>query len=292
VTGILLLSYLVSQQAATFFIGLYCSVEDVGFYTLAFKIASMVGLLSTAFGYVLLPVIAEQFGKGETEKMKQIYISSLRYLMVVTLPLAAGGIALADSIIILFYGADYQPAVLLLQLVSLPIAFSSINVGDLFIRAINRPSFILKTLVVFSVVNIGLCLWLIPRYGILGATIASSVPLVLTLPVHVIYISKRVGIGWPMRDTIKISVASVIMGIAVYVLHTHLSTVLSIALCIPLGVVIYFAAIFALRVIKEEDLVIIRKVQESLPQVLRKYYTPFVGLMEKVVGRTKLATDP
>ena len=71
--GIMILSYLVSQQAEVFFLGLYCTVEDVGFFTLAFKIGLLAGLLPQAVAYVLLPAITEQIGKGQIEKMKRIY---------------------------------------------------------------------------------------------------------------------------------------------------------------------------------------------------------------------------
>jgi O-antigen/teichoic acid export membrane protein len=292
VAGIILIGYLVSQQAETFFIGLYCSVEDVGFYTLAFRTGSLAGLLPVAFAYVLLPVIAEQFGSGEMEKLKKIYLTSSRYLMMVALPLAIGGIALANPIITLFYGADYRPAVILFQVISLPIAISSLaGAGDAVIRGINRPGFIFKTKVIFAIINIGLSLWLIPKYGILGAAIASSVPLVLGLPVYVTFISKTVGATWPVRDTIKITTASLIMGVAVYILHSHLGAALSLALCIPLGVVIYVIAIFVLRVIRKQDLAILRGIQNALPLALRKYYIPLVGLTERIVLRTKLAID-
>ena|GEM_PF-2716713 len=289
VGGVILIGYLVSQQAEVFFIGLYCSVEDVGFYTLAFRIGSLAGLLPAAFTYVLLPAIAEQFGKRDMEKMKSIYLNSLRYLMIVALPLATGGIALADSLITVLYGAEYSPAIILFQIICLPTAIYSISMlSDYFIRGINHPGFLLKTMVIFAILNIGLSYWLIPRYGILGATIANIVIIVPTLPVYTIFIYKKCGIIWPWRDAIKIIIASLVMGVAIYILHNHLSAILSLVLCIPLGIVIFFIAIFALRVIKEQDLVILKGIQNSLPLVLRKHSLPLVGLMERVVLRTKL----
>jgi O-antigen/teichoic acid export membrane protein len=293
VAGINMLAYLVSQQAETFFVGLYCSVEDVGFYTLAFKIGSLAALLPSAFAYVLLPAIAEQFGKGEIEKMKKIYLTSIRYLMVITLPLATGGIALASSLITFLYGADYKPSIILFQIICLPIAISSITyAGDTIIRGINRPGFILKTSAIFSVINIGLSLWLIPRYGILGATVANVVTLVLGLPVYGIYINKSIGAIWPFRDMIKIFIASLIMGVAIYTLqkYLHLGSALSLALFIPLGVVLYFAALFVFRVMQEQDLVIFRKIQNSLPVVLRKLYAGLMSIAEMFVGRKHATT--
>jgi O-antigen/teichoic acid export membrane protein len=292
-TGVLVLTYLVNNQMVVFFIGLFCPVEEVGFFHLAFRMSSLVKLLPMTLAFTLLPAVAEQFGKGEVEKIKKIYLTSSRYLMIVALPLAVGGIILAESIIILLYGVEYGPTIIIFQVICLPVAiFNIANAGDSVIRGINRPGFILKTLVVFSILKIGLSLWLIPAYGVLGAAIAHAVPLVLTFPVFVIFVSKNIGVAWPVRDTIKIFVASLIMGLAIYALQSQLSVVLSLVLCIPLGVIVYFIAIFALRVIDEQDLAILRGIKYSMPSVLRKHYSFLMRFMERIVVRTKFATGP
>jgi len=116
------------------------------------------------------------------------------------------------------------------------------------------------------------------------------VPLVLTLPIYIIFVSKNIGAAWPVRDTIKIVVASLIMGLAVYALQSQLDVVLSLVLCIPLGVIIYFIAIFSLRVIDEQDLAILKGIKYSMPSVLRKHYSFLMRLMERIVVRTKQVT--
>jgi O-antigen/teichoic acid export membrane protein len=99
VAGTLSLGYLIGNSTEIFFLGLYRTVEDVGFFKLAYTIGPMTSLFPAAFGYVLLPAIAEQFGKGDMEKLKNIYLTSTRYLMMVAIPIAVGGIVLADSLI-------------------------------------------------------------------------------------------------------------------------------------------------------------------------------------------------
>ncbi len=293
ITGVLFLSYLVNNEMVVFFVGLFCPVDEVGFFHLAFRISSLVGFLPVALAFTLLPAVAEQFGKGEMEKVKRIYLTSARYLMIMALPLAVGGIILAESIVILLYGAEYMPTIILLQVICLPSAVFSITYAcDSVIRGMNRPGFILKTLVIFSILKVGLSLWLIPAYGVLGAAIAHAVPLVLTFPVYVIFVSKNIGAAWPVRDTIKIVAASLIMGLAIYALQSQLDMLLGLVLGIPLGVIIYFIAIFALRVVDEQDLAIFRGLKHSIPSVMRKHYSFLMRLMERIVVRTKFATGP
>jgi O-antigen/teichoic acid export membrane protein len=290
--GILGVDYLAYNQAAVFFIGLYCPVDEVGFYNLATRMSSMLmALLPSVLAAVLLPAIAEQFGKGDMGKIRTIYLASARYLMMVALPLAAGGIALTSPIITLLYGVDYAPAIILMQIVILPLAIFNIgHAAGAVIFGINRPGFILKVNIILALVTIGLSLWLIPRYGVLGAAVAGSVPQVLNVALGINFVSRKIGATWPWRDALKITLASSIMGLAVYALQGRLGVVLSVGVGIPLGVVIYVLAILVFREIRNQDLVLLKGIENSLPLLLRKCYAPLIRLVERIMVRTKLVT--
>jgi O-antigen/teichoic acid export membrane protein len=292
--SISILSYLAYNQVQTYFIGLYCPVGQVGFFRIASQLSQMaISLLPGVFGLVLMPPMAEQFGKGDMGKIKTIYITSSRYLMMVALPMAVGQIVVAGSVITLLYGAEYAQAIPLMQILTIPVAIFSIgHASGAVVYGINRPGFILKVNAFLAVLNIGLSLWLIPRYGVLGAAISSSMPLALNIVPVIIFALRNIGAAWPVRDTIKIATASLIMGVAVFALqsHLHLSAAVNLALCITFGVIIYVIAIFFFRVIQEQDLVILNRFQNSLPKFLRKYYILLVELMERSVVRAKPAT--
>ncbi len=271
---------------------MYRPVEDVGFYNLAFRVSSMVALLPLAATFALLPAVAESFGSADMEKVNRIYHTSARYLMLSTLPLAVGGIALAGPLITLLYGVEYAPAVIILQVLILPFAIGSIaGAGDAVIRGINRPGFILKVTAILAALKISLLLWLVPGYGVNGAAIASSVPRVLALFVYIAFVLRNVGAAWPVRDTVKIFLASLIMGLIVYVLQSQLDVVPSLILGIPLGIMVYALLILSLGVIREPDLAIFKGIQDSLPMFLRKHYISLIRLMERIVMRKKIATE-
>jgi hypothetical protein len=80
------------------------------------------------------------------------------------------------------------------------------------------------------------------------------------------------------------------MGLAVYALQSRLGVVLSVGVGIPLGVVIYVLAILIFREIRDQDLVLLKGIENSLPLILRKYYASLIGLVERIMVRTKLVT--
>jgi O-antigen/teichoic acid export membrane protein len=285
--GVIVIYYLLYQLTEVFFIGLYCPIEEVGFYNIAARLASMsMTLIPTAFTFVLLPAIAEQFGKGDMEKIKTINNISVRYLIIVALFLSAIQISLARPIITLLYGADYAPSVMLMQILTLPFALGSIaQVSSAVISGINQPGYILKTGVFLVLLSIGLDLWLIPRYGVTGAAVASSVSRFLSLPLYTVFTSRKTGGTWPVMDSIKITLISAVMGVGLFFIQSHLGIVLSLVVGIPAGVAIYVIGILACRIIRKEDMDILRKTETSIPHVLRKGYIAIINFVEKFIGQ-------
>jgi hypothetical protein len=121
----------------------------------------------------------------------------------------------------------------------------------------------------------------------LGAAIGSSVPRLLALPLFIRFASRKIGATWPLSDSLKIALASSLVGVTLFGLQSYLSIALSLVLSIPVGLGIYMAAILALRVIHPQDLTILKGIENSVPPALRRYYAAFIRLIERLVG-TKL----
>jgi O-antigen/teichoic acid export membrane protein len=291
--GISFVAYLAQNQLSTFFIEIYCPVEQVGFFRLAGRMVALpMTLAPTALGFVLTPAVAEQFGKGNMDRINKIYITSARYLMMVALPLEMGMIALASPIIALLYGPDYASVVLLMRIVLIPSAMAGIgHAAGAVVFGTNRPGYIFKMNFIFSFVTVGLNLLLIPIWGVLGAALTSLIP-AFGMAIFVIrFASKQIGASWPVSDTIKIISASVIMGLIVFLLQNQLSPILSLVLGIPAGIVLYFTLLLLFKVIDQSDLLILKNVQSSIPKPLKKSYIRFVDLAEKVTMKRKPAEN-
>jgi len=292
VAGTFSLNYVVWRHAEVLFLGLYRPVEEVGYYTLASKLpGSLMQLIPYVLGAVLLPAVSEQFGRGDMKRLRGIYVTAARYLMMLAFPLAAAGIALARPLILLLYGAEYTPVILLMQIIFIPFAMRGISqAATSVIYGTNEPAFILKVVLLLAFLNLGLNLWLVPRYGVLGAAIGSSVPRLLTLPLYIRFASRKIGSAWPMGDTVRIGLASVIMGAVLFVLQNYLGVVLSLALSVPLGLIVFTAVILTLGVVRQRDVDTLNGIQKSLPQPLRKSYTAVIRLLERAAGTKSIAT--
>ena len=282
--GILGVDYFLWQNAEVMFLKAFGPVVEVAYYNVAYRIPSVVVvIIPFVFGQVLLPAVSEQFGKWDMEKIKKIYVTAARILMVLSFPLATVGIALSEPIIILLFGSEYAPAIILMQIVFLPFAIRGLSFAvSSIIYGIKEPGYLLKIGVILVVTTIGLNLWLIPEHGALGAAIASSIPRLIALPIYIIFVSRKIATPWPMGDTLKIAIASVGAGLVAFFIQYYLdSALISLCICLPISIVVFGSALLALGVFRTNDIMLLKQVQQQLPSPLRKGLDIIIRVMAK-----------
>jgi O-antigen/teichoic acid export membrane protein len=212
--------------------------------------------------------------------------------MILALPLAAAGIALARPIILLVYGADYAPAIVIMQVLFIPFATLGISHSALsVIYGLNQPVYVLKVGAVLAILVVGLNLWLIPQFGIMGAAIAVSVPRLVALPSYVRFVSKKLQVSWPIGDTIRIAVASIALGLVLFVLQYFLDIIASLVLAIPAGILVYVTALLSLHTVDSRDIKILRQVQNSVPLKLRSKFAYLVSIVERFIQTKSTIPD-
>lgn len=284
--GILGVDYFLWQNAEVMFLGIYRPVVEVGFYNIAYRIPSLlIVVIPFVLGQVLLPSVSEQFGKGDMEKIKKIYVTAARYLMVLSFPLATVGIALAAPIINVLFGSEYAPAIVLMQIIFVPFALRGLIFAvSSIIYGIKEPGYLLKAGAVLVFMSIGLNLWLIPGHGAMGAAIATSIPRVIALPIYIFFVSRKIKTSWPMVDTVKIALVSVGVGLVAFVIQHYLENdILSICLSVPISFIAFVIALLVLGVVKADDLTILKRAEQRLPLPFRRGFAAIIRMTEKFV---------
>ena len=204
--------------------------------------------------------------------------------MILSFPLAAGGITLAKPIITTLFGAEYAPAIVIMQVAFLPFAIRGlIHAVSSIIYGMKEPVFILKIGAFLIVLSIGLNIWLIPRYGAIGAVIATSIPRVLSLPLYIRFVSKKIGTSWPMGATVRTALAAVTMGVFVFFTQYYLGSMVGLIAGIIVGVIVYVAALLAFNVVNKEDINTFKGAQNILPAFSRKTFLSLLTFTQKFV---------
>jgi len=163
------LNYRLDIFIVSFFIG----TTGVGLYLLAVTIAQLVWLLSTAFSTALFPSIATSTNNDPENAKRSARITRL---VLLTSFISAIGIVCLSPFIPILFGEKFRGSILpLLWILPGIVMFSIVNILASFFAGIGKPKINFYVSFIGVIFTITLDFLLIPRWGIVGASITSSI---------------------------------------------------------------------------------------------------------------------
>lgn len=167
-----------------FFLNSMTTPAEVGLYSLAVTIAELTYLLTDSVAQVMLPRQLE----GTMETSGQITAHSVRLNFMFAFVILVGTISLGPFFIPRLFGEEFSgsmPAIIALAPGILALATMR-TIGGFLIR-LNRPFLISTASVLAMASNVALNLLLIPRFGIVGAGLSSSIVYALLSAFYLIW---------------------------------------------------------------------------------------------------------
>jgi O-antigen/teichoic acid export membrane protein len=148
----------------------------VGYYTGVHTFSLVPYYLVSALYLVILPYIAENYQKGKIDEVKEIVIKNLRIITTFVFPIVLLISISSESLMVSFYGPEYSIAGKSLSILVLGLFMLSIfALVCVVLNGMNKKKITLISSVFIVILDIALQLLLIPKYGILGASLATSI---------------------------------------------------------------------------------------------------------------------
>lgn len=156
-------------------LGFYTSSADIGVYAAAFTIATLVLFVFTSFSLIFRPVISEYFAMKDIIGMKNLFSSVTKWIFMLTFPIVLYLFFYSKDVIFLIYGESFTKGSFALIILSIGIAMNGLTglTGEILI-AIRKTKLNLLADIIGAVSNVGLNIILIPKLGITGAAIGTS----------------------------------------------------------------------------------------------------------------------
>jgi O-antigen/teichoic acid export membrane protein len=154
------------------------TLATVGVYSAVIGTANGLRKVNQAFNPIFAPVVAGMTATGDHEIAAATYARLAQWMLWILLPLVAV-LSLAGSTILLIYGPAFWQGGLWLGIVALASATNAfVSLGETVIM-VQRPHLnLLHSSITCAVAAAGL-LWLIPRFGAMGAAIGILLPYVV-----------------------------------------------------------------------------------------------------------------
>jgi O-antigen/teichoic acid export membrane protein len=170
-----LLNYVVWRQSETLLLGIYRSRVEAGYFDLAYKLPQMVlEFVPTSIYPLVLAGFAETSVVAK-DRMPAVISFYYRLLFFVVAPLSLLGLAMGDVLLARMYGVEMAQAgpycqaffvIFTLTFFGTPLSMTVYIVEKVWINLLLNLG--------YAVVTIGLDLLLIPKYGLLGATLPTA----------------------------------------------------------------------------------------------------------------------
>ena len=182
---------LLMAWADTIMIGIFKTEVDVGFYNVALKLAMLASIILGSVNSILAPKISETFNNNKIDEFKVLIKQSTRIIFFISLPILIVLFLFPEFLLSLF-GQEFVIAktTLLILLIGQAVNAMSGSVG-LILQMTGKEKVYQNILLIALVFNIMLNLFLIPKFGIEGAAIASSFSFLFWNLSSVLYIYKR-----------------------------------------------------------------------------------------------------
>jgi O-antigen/teichoic acid export membrane protein len=229
--------------------------SEVGYYTFAYKPFESLLFIPFALRSVVFPVLSV-YHRRSPERVLPLAEKFFKALVILGWPISVGVFLLApqfNSLLHLYPGSE--PA---LQILALAIVFMfADNTFAATLNAIDKQNVFAFVAMVGLVINVGVNLVVIPRYGYLGASWAVVVTEAALVVVGWLVLRAQLGTIHLVRASWKAVVAGLLMGLFIYVANPHQSRVLLFVIVVA-SALIYGAVLLVLRVADREEISVIR----------------------------------
>ena len=240
-----------------YILGFFRGAHEVGIYSASYAISEKsILLLTTLFLLASGPISIHVWEKEGEQRARDFVTSVTRYYLLLCIPAAVGLSVLARPVMGVLAGAAYHEGFRIMPFVALGGLLLGLQqrfqAGFIFYK---KTQFVMIAIVSAGLVNIGLNLLLVPRYGYMAAAITTLIGYAVLLAIMVVTSRKYFVWHFPFRSLGRAVLASAIMGAIVYPVGNGLtsSPLLNLIVAVPLGALLYFSLLFLLGEIQPNE---------------------------------------
>jgi O-antigen/teichoic acid export membrane protein len=169
--------------------------EAVAVYGVAYGLARLVLVFSTAFNFLGMPISSALDAEEDSEEVVRINGAILRWLIVLSVPTVFPLVIYPADLLGFVYRSEYAAGGTALAILAAGFAITNVlSTADSMLQAAGRTDLSMANKVIAAAGNIGLNLYLIPRYGLVAAAVTTVFAYVL---VHALgFLELKLVVGW------------------------------------------------------------------------------------------------
>ncbi|MBS3152082.1 flippase [Candidatus Woesearchaeota archaeon] len=248
----------------TLMIAYFSTEELVGLYNTALPTAGIILITQSSFDGVFIPIMSRLFSKKDYKNIKENYERVTKWITILTIPLFMSIIFFSKGIINILFGTPYLEAYK--PTIILAVGFLMVMIVGPCENMLNvtfKTKLKMYLRIIMLIINIILNLILIPRYGISGAAISTSVALTFYNICCFIYVKNKFNVNIIKLKTISIILASALLPLLLSILYNPLNKLVTMSFII-LSLIYSTIIIILMKYLNKEDIIIIYDIEKKL----------------------------
>ena len=183
--------YILDNRLEILVLSLIMSESNIAIYNSAATIVSTFLILPQAYQMAVFPAMSRLHATSQT-KLHELYTYSLKYMLLLGLPLAIL-LTFTAYFVIQLFGREFGEAAQVLQIVAwvLPLLFINVPTARLLV-AIDRQSIVARTLMIRLLVATILNLTLARVYGYIGSGVAYLAATIIMVSLNLIMVHRTI----------------------------------------------------------------------------------------------------
>lgn len=230
------------------------SDEVVGWYNASYKLVYILLFIPAVYFSSIYPVMSNLFINSK-DTLKFLYSTSLKYMLILGALMGISTVILADEIILLIYGTEYQPSILALMILIWAVFFSFLAHAPMYIlNSTNKQVIYTKVVFIGMIVNVIMNLILIPKYSLNGASVATVFTEFLGFILLYFIVMTHTESRLEIKFISRILIGVLLLITSYYLLNPYIGKIISIST----GYFLFIISLIVLKVISDKDLLILK----------------------------------
>ena len=241
------LSSWITSSSDRYVIVFFLGVASVGIYSAAYNIGTIILFLSAPLGIVLTPTLAKLYDENRMTEVRTHLTYSLKYFLMLAIPSVFGLSVLAKPLLNILSTPEFIPTgSLIVPIVAVSLLLAGVYVvfSQVFVL-IKRTGIIGISWAAAALLNLGLNIVFVPRFGVLAAAVTTLVSYTLVTAVIIFFSTRHLRFDIKGGFILKSLVSSLVMSLIIWKLSPV--GIINLLWVIVLGILVYFGSLFLMK---------------------------------------------
>lgn len=241
-------------------IGLIMGPAVVPFYTIPAALLGNLSGVTMTVTHAFMPLFSDLNARHEQQKIRRIYLFASKLVVAFLFPMGVGAVIIGGPFIEIWLQGEFRREQIdaIVLLLTIVVVVPKLNpFVSRYLTAIGRHGIFAKIAPVAALVNLGISIPLVYKFGIIGAAMGSVLPAIVVTPLYLRYACRYLkfsAMEYIQQSILPVLVPSLIMGvIAAWIrFDWGLDSFTEIFGCVAIGAIVYFICFWLLSIKPQE----------------------------------------